>query len=155
MAKGNTFVAQGVIATITNDTYIERALPTGLTGNDNTAFRIKEFIFEHPILGTGNGNRSEVHIARGTKVGIALYSDTSLLVKDSRTMTLTTSGAVVQQPIVDVSPLGDIIIVESQIFLGFKTTAFAGLASLGYKIIFEEIGIATDVRIAILAQRLP
>jgi len=155
MAQGNTFTVQGVISTLVADTFAQLALPTGLTGNDTTAFRIKQYQFEHPQLANINAVKSEVQLTRGSKLSMANFLDTSLLVKDARIVALVTSGMYLQDLIKDVSPQGDIIIVEQQIYIGYKTTAQGATASLGYKLVFEEIKITADQRIAILAQRLP
>ncbi len=148
-----TYVVQGVLTETVADTFIQATLNTGLAGSDNTAFRIKEFILEHPLM-AANGAKSEVQLTRGPKAAIINYADPSLIFKDERYMYLATNGAVLQEQIKDIVPQGDLIIVEPQIYLGFKTLA-AGAVSIGYKVIFEEIKITTDQRLAIFNSRLP
>lgn len=150
-----TYTIQGVLSTTTNDTYIQSTLLTGLTGTDNTAFRIKELLLEHPTVVNGVSTASEMQLSRGTKASMSAWTDTSLILRDKRAVQLTTSGAQFQDCVKDIVPQGDLIIVETQIFLGFKTTGFAALATLGYKLVLEEIKISADQRISILSSRLP
>jgi len=154
MASGNTTVIQNTLTTTTADTFIQATIGTGLTGSDTSAFRIKELIIEYPFLAANNAV-AEYQLTRGTKVGMASWSDTSLIFKNKRALSLTTSGAVLEELVVDFVPQGDLIIVEQQIYLGFKTTSTGGIATLGYKLVLEEIKISQDQRIGILSNRLP
>jgi hypothetical protein len=157
MAKAtiqNTFTIRGILATTVNDTFIQTVITTGLTGQDNSAFRISEIQLEHPLL-SANGSYSEMQLTRGTKAAMANFSDNSLLFKDKRGVVFVTSGMSEQQLIADYVPQGDIVVVEQQIYLGFKTTAFGALATIGYSITLEPVTVTPDERITILSQRLP
>jgi uncharacterized protein (DUF342 family) len=151
-----TFTIQGKLSTIANDTFIQIAIATGLTGTDNTAFRIKEFLIEHAVSPSAILNAdSEVQLTRGTKAALVDYSDTSLIVRDKKSVRGTTSGCAFVSPVTDLVPQSDIIVVETQLFLAYKTTSYAALATMQYKILLEEIKISADQRISILSSRLP
>ena len=152
-----TFVVQGILSTTANDTFIQSIVTTGLTGQDNSAFRIKEMLVEHPQLPNVLAQvKSEWQLTRGSKSAMVNYSDTSLILRGVKYQQLAGTGfGVVYDAQQDIIPQSDLIVVETQIYLGFKTTAFAALATVQYKLILEEIKISADQRIAILSSRLP
>jgi len=151
-----TFQVQGILNLSANDTYTQLAVTTGLTGTDNTAFRIKELLLEHPNLNTAAALvTSEVQLTRGSKAALVDYSDTSLIIRDKRGVVGSAAGWFFQDNTKDFIPQSDLIIVETQIFLGCKTTGTGAAAKYQFKILFEEIKISADQRIAILSSRLP
>jgi hypothetical protein len=151
------FTIQGKVATSVANTFTQLALPTGLTGLDTTAFRIKELIVEHPLLDTAPAfGNSQLQITRGTKAAVADYADTSLLVRLTRAYQASGAAYIMQyNPVDDLVPQSDIIIVETQLYLGVKTLGFVGVATFNYKMLLEEVKITADQRISILSSRLP
>ena len=152
----NTFVLQGVVTASANDTYTQVAVNTGLTGLDKSAFRIKDLIIEHPAFQNALGNqKSEFQITRGSKAAMVNYADSSLLIRDVRQMLLNTAGSFYADNVKELIPQGDIIIVETVIYVAMKTTLSGAIGTLQYKLLLEEINISADQRVQILSSRLP
>lgn len=152
----STITIQGLLTPGAADAFIQAAINTGLTGQDNTAFRIKEILLDYPSPIQGaNIQTFDFQITRGSKAALVNYSDTSLIIRDARATVTTTTGSMFVDRVKDFVPQGDLIIVESAIYLGFKTSAAGAVVSLGYKLVLEEIKVTADQRISILSARLP
>lgn len=145
-----TAVAQG-----SADAFAQGTINTGLSGSDNSAFRVIGMLVELPTFVGITGNQEvEFSIARASKAAMPLLSDDDVVFKFKRRLNAATSGVAVFDLVEEIVPENEILLIESQIYVQFDTAATTATNSLVLRLIVEDAKVTTDQRIAILQSRI-
>lgn len=155
MARGLLYLI-GTVTQGSNDAFAQAELPTGLAAIGNQAFRVKEIIINTSALPAVNGCNSAASLTRKSFAASPAVTERSLIIKQARTMRLTTSGATIeQQPgIYKYVNEDDLLIVEDPLYIQISSAATAQLNAAIFRIGYEQVRITEVDRLAILAATL-
>jgi len=153
MAKA--LVLFGSIVASAADTFTQVAINTGVSANASNGLKVDLIQLEYPMMVSAAGSDQSFGLSRGGKVAMPAINDDDLLFKDKRAQLRDSGvGFAVLDMVVEFIPNSEIIIIEEQIYVLWKTTAQGVVQTMNYRIYCSERKVSTDERISILQSRI-
>lgn len=143
-------------ATVTqgsNDAFAETEIPTGLSSLANFAYRIREILWEFTgTFGCVNGGQYELALTHTTQADEPTISDRPLIDKKKYRITLTTSGAVRNDQMLQTqySSEDNVLVVTESIFAQIDTDSTSATNSVRVRIGYEVVEIGELDRLNLL-----
>ena len=151
--SGEILTFNATVAPVLN-TFGQIAVPTGLFPGGLDAYLMLgvQFEFNQPVE---SGATRDIVLSRASKTAIPSLLDDDVMVKHTVRSVFVTSGLAYQDltPIVSLPPSA-IIVVESNFYLQFKTTAQATITTASVMAYFERVTLTESEKNSILSARL-
>jgi hypothetical protein len=149
-----------LIATVTQGAangFIQGTINTGLSATLNTGYKLTQIDVEWPDLLPAGATAliREYSLTRASKASVPALSDDDVLWRD-KTFILPIGAAysIVLDQLTSERPSDDILLIEEQIYIGFKTLNCTLAGSLIIKLTVEPVKVTDSQRIAILQSRV-
>lgn len=161
MAKS---VVAYLYATLTQggaDAFVQGSISTGLTGLNTTAYQLRELVIEYGVAGSGQGVSSvtsnwEIAITRKSMTAMPVITEKSVIAKFKRSMSLTTSGAVIADTVArytwdeDNGPL----IVEDPFYAQLDTAATTAVNVVEMRFGYVQVKVSEVDRLQLITNSL-
>lgn len=151
---GELLTFNGTVTQSVLNTFVQLAIPTGLSPQSNDALLLLGAQTEVSSGGAG-GARREIALSRASKTAMPTILDDDVLLKSVNTLLLITSG------MVDINlatflplPPQALIVVESNMFLQYVTILDTAVRSASMLIYAERVELSDKEKSSILAARL-
>ena len=147
-----------IVGTVTEgsaDAFTQAEIATALSGQTARAFRIREILFETPII-TPDASNFELVLSRRSQSSMPNITDRNVIAKLKVAKSMTTSGAVVQQIVqrLQFDEDDNLLIVEDPIYFCIDS-ATTSAALVGYvRIGYELVNINANDRLQLALQSL-
>lgn len=140
------------------DAFVASQITTALSGSSGIAYRVRELVLElsSPSIVVGGNADLQVALSRRTKTAMPLISDPDVILKQSFTHRLTTSGRWVIDLIkrFTYSEDDELLIVEDPLYLCLDSDGTSAVQVCSCRIGYEQVRISDVDRLTLLTQSL-
>jgi hypothetical protein len=137
------------------DAFVQAEISTALSGQTQRAFRVREVLFEHPLI-AGNGANIAISLSRRSKTAEPVITDRDVMAKVNVSVSLTTSGAFPLERVRRLTWAEDdeLLIVEDPIYLVVDSASTGAANTVYCRIGYELVNISAVDRLTLLTQSL-
>lgn len=154
MKRTGEFVTLNGVANPALNVYGQAVMQTGLSVGGNDGLLMLGALVEFSDA-MGSVTQRDVALVRGTKLAMPTILDDDVLVKRSDKSIFVTSGFVVNELTVSLElPPQALVVVESNLYFGFKLTGATVNMTATVLVTFERVVLTEPEKSAILATRL-
>ena len=138
------------------DAFAVAEIPTALSGITNVAYRVREILFQQPILAAINNVVLEACVTRRTKAAFPLVTDRDVLAMVQQRFSFTTSGAWFQDRVLRFAyqESDELLVVEDPLYLVIDSNATGAANQFNVRIGYERVSISALDRLSLLTQSL-
>jgi hypothetical protein len=137
---------------------ISAAFDTGLSGQTQRAYRVRELLFEFPRPSAGaiTNTNQELALCRRTKTAMPVITDKDVIAKVAWRVEIATSGAYLLDAVKRSAFTEDdeLLIVEDSLYLAIDSNATTLTSTAYCRIGYELVNISAVDRLTLLTQSL-
>jgi hypothetical protein len=146
---------RGTITQGSADAFVQSSVTTGLDGETTLCYRVRHLVFEFS-LGMAEVDASyEFGFSRKSLAAVGAWSDKHVIYRYVRQLTLTTSGLISHENVIERRFDGDeFLIVEDPLYAFLDSTGTSGANVVRYSLGYEEVRIDASERLDLLVTAL-